>query len=278
MSSTPCSSTRDACIPTGSRRTMRTSASAARPYRRRRRAGERSIWARTSGSSALPMATPCAGRARKSAPFSSATASIEPMPSVCAAAIRVTIPMSGSAMRQQLRDLAGPVHPHLDDGHDVLRTEPEQDHGQAHTIVQISLGGVHRLRIAHRRRHDGRNGDARGRLPGRARDRDQVSLLVARAPAAAVRARQIAEGDERVLHADDREAARPLDLPLNDRERGAPLPGRSQVRVPVVHLTAQGDEARARVDGAGIRGDGAHGLGSPGDELDPRSRPGSRRR
>ena len=119
----------------------------------------------------------------------------------------------------ELGDLAGLVHPHLDDRQAVPGLEAEDHHGHAHAVVEVAVRAVDLAREDPLGERGG--GDARRGLPRRARDADEGAPRAGSAPAAGVRPRQIAERDERVADPDHGEAGRRLGPPARSTTASA---------------------------------------------------------
>ena len=83
---------------------------------------------------------PSAGSASSSSPLACSMASSEPIRDRWTGWTAVTTPIDGRADLGQLGDLAADVHPHLEDGRLVLRTEPQQRQRQPDLVVLVAFG------------------------------------------------------------------------------------------------------------------------------------------
>ncbi len=168
----------------------------------------------------------------------------------------------------ELGDIAGLVHPHLDDGEAVPRLEAEQHHGDADAVVEVArravdLAGEEPL-------GERGDGDPGGGLARRSGDGDDGAVRPSGAPAAGVSARQVAERAQRRRDADDRNPGHRRDGALHDHGARARRGGRRDVIVPVVRLAAQGDEAAPVPDRARVRRDRGDRAGALRHELPAR--------
>ena len=150
----------------------------------------------------------------------------------------------GPGERRQASDLAGPLHPHLEDGHLVLRPEPEQGEREARLGVQVARRLEHAVADGEDR-GDHLLGGGLAVAPGDAdnRRRDPVQN-----PAG-----QVVEGFPGVRDLDQRGRPGDLDRPLGNHAGGFACDGVRREEVTVGRGAPEREEEAARDHLTGIR-------------------------
>ena len=189
------------------------------------------------------MATPSASSAAKSAPFSRATPSMPPTPSVCAAAMSVTTPAVGSAMRHSSAISPGWFIPISTTARRCRGSRPKSTMGTPMRLLRLPCAPC--------------------TAPGKSRSASAATatrvVVLPAEPVMATTWRPAPDARQRRVWARarspsavsvertriDGEAGRRRDLALHDRGRGARGGGGREVGVPVVDLAAERDEAGA---------------------------------
>ena len=225
----------------------------------------------TRSSSALRMAQPSDGSASTSSRLPASMASMEPARERCTPRTAVTTPMLGPGQARQQGDLAGGVEAHLEDGHLVLRAQPQQGHGQADLVVPVGRVAQH-LEVLLEDLRDLLLGRGLGQRAGDAHDQRREAI--------AIGGRDRTQRQRRVRHTHDRhpagrrEGLEPiwLELRAHHQCRRTGLDRGLEEAVSVGAFAGQGEEGHALADGPGIDGATADGGAPTAQQLTARGR------
>ena len=143
-----------------------------------------------------PASVPRASRLRESRPWRRAIASRDPKKPMCASPTFVQTRTSGSAISTSAPNLAGMIHPQLDDRDVEAGREPDERERQADVVVQIAGVAKHAVPGGEEIRRD----FLRRGLAGAARNRDESHARLA-----PHRLAKALKGVERVADVDDRD-------------------------------------------------------------------------
>ena len=221
-----------------------TSAPAASPKVRRRRAPAIACQVGACSSSAGNTAMPSAPSASIAAPFSRATASTLAMNSRCSRCALLTRVTVGRAIVASARDLAGMVHAELDHRGAMRRAQAQQGQRQADVVVEVAFGGE--AGVALPGAEDGGDHLRHRRLAVAAGHRHQRQI-----EALPPGRRELTEGETGIGHLEPGQAGLGQ-AALGQRGDGAGRLGLGQEVVRVEALAAQGDEQIAGPNGAGV--------------------------